>query len=321
MGFSRSYYPECKRKFVLYRLMENVIWVLKNHRANIFYTLYGLDIKGHSSKEFIDEKKFWRGLDKVNYKKGVNSQVCLLRDKFLFFKYMQANSIPVPEVFGIVRNGKLYDMDFKEQPLNAIKNEKDYFIKDVDGQCASFVKHIESFENYLNIQNEMDKGIYILQRSIQQVKKMNELNSYAINTLRIVTVYCNGKPKVLSALLRVGTSKTGNVDNWAAGGFAIGIQDNGYLKKYGLYKPGHGLKAEMHPDSGIVFENFEIPMLNEAYEMACNAHNFFYGVGAIGWDIAITCEGPVIIEGNDNFEITLMQACDRPLKREWLQTI
>ena len=31
--------------------------------------------------------------------------------------------------------------------------------------------------------------------------------------------------------------------------------------------------------------------------------------------MAITEEGPVFIEGNDNFEITLMQACDRPQKK------
>ena len=147
---------------------------------------------------------------------------------------------------------------------------------------------------------------------------MNELNSKSINTLRIVTVHSKGKIKVLSSLLRVGTSETGNVDNWAAGGLAIGIQNNGYLKKYGLYKPGHGLKISEHPDSKIEFEKYKVPMLNEAQDLAIKAHKFFYNVGAIGWDVAITDDGPIFIEGNDNFEITLMQACDRPLKKEWL---
>lgn len=30
----------------------------------------------------------------------------------------------------------------------------------------------------------------------------------------------------------------------------------------------------------------------------------------IGWDIAITQDGPVIIEGNDNMDIDLPQACN-----------
>lgn len=60
-------------------------------------------------------------------------------------------------------------------------------------------------------------------------------------------------------------------------------------------------------------------MYREACELACNAHRCIYGVRAIGWDIAISQDGPVIIEGNDNWEISLQQACDRPLKREWLE--
>lgn len=114
----------------------------------------------------------------------------------------------------------------------------------------------------------------------------------------------------------MGTNATGNVDNWAAGGLAIGIQNNGYLKKYGFYKPGYGTKTEKHPDSKIEFEKYKVPMLNEAYELSIKAHKFFYNVGAIGWDIAITEDGPVFVEGNDNFEITLMQACDKPLKED-----
>lgn len=58
-------------------------------------------------------------------------------------------------------------------------------------------------------------------------------------------------------------------------------------------------------------------MLKAAYEAACKAHESFYNIGAIGWDVAITPDGPCFVEGNDNFEITLMQACDRPLKEDW----
>lgn len=312
-----SYFPEEQRKNVMIRILENVIWVLKYHRANGFYNLYGLDVKGKGSKEYIDEKSFWKKLRKLNYSSGLTSQICLLRDKFLFFKYMKENELPVPEVFGVIKDGKLFTNDLCEQPLNMLENETDYFIKDVDGECASFVKHIAEYSDLKNVLEKIKTGFYILQRSVHQSEKMNEINPKSINTLRIVTVNSKGKINVLSSLLRVGTSETGNVDNWAAGGLAIGIEDNGFLKKYGFYKPGHGLKIAVHPDSHVIFEKYKVPMLKDAYEMAIKAHKFFYNVGAIGWDVAITEDGPVFIEGNDNFEITLMQACDRPLKKEW----
>ena len=219
-----SYFPEEQRKNVMIRIWENVIWVLKYHRANGFYNLYGLDVKGKGSKEYIDEKSFWKKLRKLNYSSGLTSQICLLRDKFLFFKYMKENELPVPEVFGVIKDGKLFTNDLCEQPLNMLENETDYFIKDVDGECASFVKHIAEYSDLKNVLEKIKTGFYILQRSVHQSEKMNEINPKSINTLRIVTVNSNGKIKVLSSLLRVGTSETGNVDNWAAGGLAIGIE-------------------------------------------------------------------------------------------------
>lgn len=319
MAVSASYYSECKRKPVVQRLFENIVWVLKYHRANTFYTLYGLDRKGVSGKGYIDEKGFWRGLDRINYNKGNSSQVCLLRDKFLFYKYMRANNCPVPDVFGILKDGQLYDENMNRKCLEELSEEMDYFIKDIDGECASFVKHVKNFTELESIMNQIANGTYILQKPIKQALEMDEINATAINTLRIITVNTSGNPKVFSALLRVGTKDTGNVDNWAKGGLAIGINENGYLNKFGFYKPGYGLKVDKHPDSKIIFEEFKVPMLEDAFRKACEAHKYFYGIGAIGWDVAITENGPVFVEGNDNFEITLMQACNKPLKAEWKQ--
>ena len=69
-----------------------------------------------------------------------------------------------------------------------------------------------------------------------------------------------------SALLRVGAN--GNVvDNWAAGGLAIGIDlEKGILNEYGLFKHGNGTKSPKHPDTGTVFKGFKIPYLKESLE-------------------------------------------------------
>ena len=55
--------------------------------------------------------------------------------------------------------------------------------------------------------------------------------------------------------------------------------------------------------------------------MACEAHKLFYNIETIRWDIAISESGPMFIEGNNNWEISLMQACDRPLKKEWREIV
>lgn len=315
-----SYFPEKSLKSDNIMLEENKKWIKKYGELNEFYKLYRFDLTDKNNMEdYIDYLSFMNSRNIANNIGKLNCHVCLLRDKFLFYKYMKSNNLPVPEVFGIISNGKLLDTAHQEMNMDSLYDKKNFFVKDIDGECASFVKRCKDYselkEIFKSISN--NKESYILQESVIQAKDMDVINPNAINTLRIVTINKDGNPYVLSALLRVGTSKTGNVDNWAAGGLAIGINKEGYLKKYGFYKPIHGTKDSIHPDTKIVFSKYKVPQLDEAYKLVIKAHKSFYGIRAIGWDIAITDKGPVFIEGNDNFEISLMQACDRPLRKEW----
>lgn len=315
-----TYFPELERKSYEERVRDNKRWARRFKESNRFYTLYGFDIKGfRKQNEYIDYFSFMLSRDTVNRIGEKWSYVSLLRDKYLFYKFLSSNSVPVPEVFGVIRNGELFDSSLNSVSFDSIIHETDYFLKDIDGECASFVKHINDYNQLEEYKNHISNGGYILQRKVKQNAVMAGLNPYAINTLRVITINKNGDPYVISALLRVGTKKTGSVDNWAAGGLAIGIEKDGRLKEYGFYKPAHGIKTDVHPDSGVKFNEFIIPMFKEALELAKKAHRCFYGIRAIGWDIAISEDGPVFIEGNDNFEISLQQACDRPLKKDWLK--
>lgn len=190
------------------------------------------------------------------------------------------------------------------------------FIKDVDGQCGSFVKKIRSQKELQNLFKILKEGSYLIQQAVNQSDELNAIYPNAVNTLRIVTTYNNGQPIVFSSVLRVGTNQSGNIDNWAMGGIAVGI-NNGRLRRDGLYKPSYGTKTDIHPDTGFLFSDYKLSQYMDAEKIACKAHEQFNNVHSIGWDIACTDEGPVIIEGNDNWEISLMQACNTPLKQRW----
>ena len=56
-------------------------------------------------------------------------------------------------------------------------------------------------------------------------------------------------------------------------------------------------------------------------KLACRDHRRFYGIRTIGWDVANSNNGLVFIEGNDNWEISLNQACDTPLRKDWKEVI
>jgi hypothetical protein len=52
-----------------------------------------------------------------------------------------------------------------------------------------------------------------------------------------------------------------------------------------------------------VFAGFELPYFKEALELVLQAAHYFENT-IIGWDIAITANGPIFIEGNHKPHLT-----------------
>jgi len=321
----KSYFSEKKRKGGVSRLLENCEWALKYNELNEFYNLYGFDTETVDQTNYSDYASFYYSRNAANCLGNPSSQIAVLRDKYLFYLFMSRLNLPVPKVFGVILHGKLFDEHL--EPMNSISlhDRKDYFIKSLDGECASFVRNVFDYDSFKQLLDSgvLNKDRFILQEKVTQANAMAAINPEAVNTYRIVTINKgDGSPYYFSGVLRVGTKATGNVDNWAAGGLSIGINcKTGYLKKYGFFKPAYGTKVDTHPDTGIRFSEFKAPMLEEAIRIAIDAHRHLFSIHSIGWDIAITPKGPVFIEGNDNWEISLMQACNGGLKKEWEEAL
>ncbi len=313
-----SYYPELPHKSYWEKLCDLFKWFFKYHEVNKFYYLYGFDVScpKKNMDQYMDYKSFMTDRARGNKLGRPDSQIVVLRDKYLFYRYMKSISLPVPEIFAVMNDGVLYDNNMNCVDESFLFGRYNYFIKETCGECASFVKRVGDYAVFKDMRPSLH-GRLIFQDAVKQCSAMNVLNGKSINTLRIITINRNGKTYPLTALLRVGTEKTGNVDNWAAGGLAIGINKDGTLKERGFYKPVHGTCRRDHPDSRIVFSEFKVPYYQEAIQVACRAHQFFPNIRSIGWDVAIQEDGPVFIEGNDNWEISLQQACDRPLRQDW----
>lgn len=90
----------------------------------------------------------------------------------MFYKYMKSCNLSVPEVFVIWKKGKLYDVNFNEISWSNLEKRNDYFVKSIDGECASFAKHVSNFEELTKIKNEFEEaGSYIFQERVVQSKE------------------------------------------------------------------------------------------------------------------------------------------------------
>jgi hypothetical protein len=66
-------------------------------------------------------------------------------------------------------------------------------------------------------------------------------------------------------------------------------------------------RFDKHEDTGKQITGFRIPYWDEALDLAERALRHGNGLGMVGWDLCITENGPIIIEGNSQPALVDMQ--------------
>ena len=234
-------------------------------------------------------------------------------------------TINQPEILATRKNGFWFIGD----EIVDVKRIKDHlseqpavFIKratDCGGASGVFYLENNSREQFSNKFDKIIEKIstdVAVQKLAVQHDDIAKLNPDSVNTLRILTVLGkDGQPKVYSTLLRIGGGKA-KVDNFCSGGMAVGVSDDGKLKKYGYYL--NGSRITEHPLSKVVFENYQLPSTDEAKELVKKAHVYVPHFRMVSWDIAIEKDGtPILIEANlADGQLDLHQLTNGPLFKE-----
>lgn len=175
-------------------------------------------------------------------------------------------------------------------------------LKNSRGQVGAEVEVIRC-EGYtpLALLNMMKlKGYDLAEEYVIQHPNLMDLSSTGLNTLRIITYRASDQIFFLGARLRV--SVNSQVDNMAAGNLAAPVDiDTGVVFGPGVYSDISKTDAKIHPVTGMKICDFQVPFWHEAKEMARQAAFECDGNRSVGWDIAITQDGPELIEGNHNW--------------------
>lgn len=148
----------------------------------------------------------------------------------------------------------------------------------------------------------IDKRQFLVEETVIQHPELNRLNPYAVNTFRIVTLYNKGESYILNNALRI------NVDTTSAVGCSdvfAKLDENG--KKLTPFFDDMCKEYKKHPLTGEDLVNINIPYVKEAFEMVKKAAKVVPDIRYVGWDVAITEKGPLILEGNEYPSYGLIQ--------------
>lgn len=147
---------------------------------------------------------------------------------------------------------------------------------------------------------------WLIQERIVQHPELDEFNASSLNTMRLVTFrHRNGTVEVPIVTLRLGRA-TSQTDGYSAGGgVSLRIDPaTGRLGDRGAQKPTYSrAPIDRHPDSGIPFAGRTVPHWAEVLELAGRFAAHAGDNRYIGWDVASTPQGPVFVEGNEDFDV------------------
>ena len=178
-----------------------------------------------------------------------------------------------------------------------VKKHPVFMSKPVDGMCGKGIEKINAEKFDGDLYEHIKSGVkVVLEECVIQHKALMELHPHSVNTCRVISLTKDGETNVVAAYLRIGNGKY--VDNFNSGGMVVPIEEDRGEIIYPALDKAENLYEE-HPLTGVPIKGFKIPMWNEVLELVKKAGGVVPQVGLVGWDVCVTDNGPLLIEGND----------------------
>ncbi|TFH63939.1 MAG: hypothetical protein E4G91_07345 [Candidatus Zixiibacteriota bacterium] len=247
--------------------------------------------------------------------------------KFLSERFFDWFDIPMPRTYGIYdpRSGRTADgkslknaQEFREfienleankfvlKPVSSGKGagitvilwrEGSVFISAAGKRLSPMQLWEKCLEGWKSTSSHTSYGL-LIQEYVEQHEILQRIQPHSLNTLRVVTfINDGGEVEVLATMVKLGLGAS-TVDNLSKGGFAARVDEGGILQKAILEESGSYEPAEKHPTTNQQIEGVRLPFFDEAVALAIRAQLHIPQLRTLGWDIAITPKGPIIIETN-----------------------
>lgn len=269
----------------------------------------------------INEQRFY--LDYLNPVKYYS----LARNKFLAHKMLEGIGVQKSQLYCYFQPEARY-LDNDECANNIIgvlrilkiKGVNECVIKTTEsshGDNVWVIKSIDFKDNdailtrfdgqIIKLSQMLGREALIFESVVHQTEQFSAFNKSSVNTIRFMTtLFPDGSVKIIASFIKIG--RVGKcVDNAGAGGNVDVCVDKetGELKYAIQYDGWRCIKEiENHPDNGNQLNGVKINNWESICEDVKKFQQAFPYCKAAGWDIAITDEGPIVIEVNDFWDRT-----------------
>lgn len=273
-------------KSKLYIKLDILINFLKR---GIGYTDYFrgnyINLSKKEKDTFVTAKSFYKVIHYFNN----YEYICLFHDKLIFNKYFKDY---IKRDFINLKNCT------REEFIEFLNKHDTVFAKDPLGECGHGIKKIivKEIEDKNKLFDELKENKqFLVEEAIVQCKELDEINPKAVNSYRIVTLVKDGKAHIIGNALRVNQFDSEVIG--CTNDVYFSLNEEGKIDSKVIDDYGNVYKT--HPLTSKEFSKVIIPGVKEAFEMCKKAALEVPEVRYVGWDVAFSNKGPVIVEGNE----------------------
>lgn len=244
-----------------------------------------INLTEDEKKKHLTSKNYINLLNYLNKQKYVNT----MQDKILFNRIFK-NYVNRDWIDLRITSLKQFKDFIKDKEVIFGKKQNDFGSHGIRKVILSEITDINKLYKELK-----DNKQILVEEGIVQHPTLDKFNPYAVNTLRIITLLDkNNKVHIIGNAFRINTNDDNAISCFDAfmkideKGNLISncVDDNQVIHKY-------------HPDVKIKFDTLKVPFAKESFKMAKEAALLVPEIRYVGWDIAITKDGPEILEGNE----------------------
>lgn len=181
-----------------------------------------------------------------------------------------------------------------------IRNHPIFILKPLDSSMGQGIQKIDARETRCD--KSFGDGLlaaypggFLAEELIVQDPEIAKIHPQSVNTLRVHTFRLRDGILVYKPYLRIGRGNS-VVDNAGAGGIFTSVnEETGAIEK-AVDEFCH--EYTEHPDTGFPLIGYRIPRWEEAKSLARELATVIEDSSYVGWDLALTEKGWVMIEGN-----------------------
>ena len=294
------------------------------------YRLYRRELSWEEKAAFVGFFEGWRWQAAVN----TRGAGILVSDKVIQSGLLAAHGIPHAKCIGVFGLPKSpmhsYSKERAKVELErflASPGRENFFLKPVYGhggagaisvgRCLRKASEWELLPRKRSVTGaELAQRVadaeeaYLAQERLEPHADLGCFRSDVLHTIRFITVL-DGDFEIAQAALKIGVG-VGPADNTMKGNAIAGIDVATGILGPGLMMEEVGgiavpTPCDLHPTTKKRIRGHRIPMWEETVEMIEKAASVFHLHSVLAWDVAVTSQGPVIIEANTDPDLFLTQ--------------